>query len=945
MDSPGPSSTLTREIVDVLFEDISEKRFGESVTAPALAGRAAECARLDQLMQRMRAGDSDVLVLRGEPGIGKTALLTYAAAQADGCRVVHLRGIESEMELPYAGLHLLCTTLADAAKTLQPAHRDALEAAIGLCARPPDPFLVGVATLGLLAAAAARQPLLCVVDDAQWLDRSSAQALAFVGRRLQSEPCALLLAERDDHKDSMFEGLPQLRLGALSHTEARRMLGSIIRGRFDETVLARIVSESCGNPAALLSGFCGIPATELAGGFGVGTLPGPDGWDVGDHRQHIECVGPESRLLLLVAAADPTGDPALLWRVATHLGISPEAAEPLEARQLLRVRPRVTISPASLRAALYRASSAEERRRVHAAIAAATDAAADPDRRAWHLAHAVVGADDDVAAELERCVGRARERGGPAAAAAFLEEAAMLTLDSPRRAERALVAAAAKLEAGAPEAAVRLLATAEIGSRGTAMHGRLERQRARVAFATRRGNDASELLLRAAERLEPHDAQVAGETYLEALAASIFASRFDSGRGPEQTAKEIRTRLHQLSYPRAVELLLRGLAARLTDGYEVSHPILLQALDAFRDTSLEPEASRWRWLACRVAGDLWQDELWNELTNLELQQAEDAGCLAALPYALTYRSIMEVHAGDFGAAAARVEDADAIGALTGRPPFAYTSLVLAAWRGQEHPALALIDEASRDARRRGEGITLTTASFAAAVLYNGLGRYDAAFTAASDATQFDELGLFGWSLMELVEAASRSGQRDVGLAAVERLTERAGITGTDWALGTAARSQALLTDGPAAEDLYVEAIERLARSRMRVHLARAQLVYGEWLRRQGRRIDARRQLRTASESFTAMGAEAFAERARRELLATGETARRRVVQTSVELTPQEKGIAMLARDGLTNPQIAERLFVSARTVEYHLRKVFGKLGISSRRELLLMPDDRVEQAA
>jgi DNA-binding CsgD family transcriptional regulator/tetratricopeptide (TPR) repeat protein len=474
---------------------------------------------------------------------------------------------------------------------------------------------------------------------------------------------------------------------------------------------------------------------------------------------------------------------------------------------------------------------------------------------------------------------------------------------------------------------------------------RLERQRAWTKFAAQRGSDAPELLLHAASKLEQLDARVAGEAYLEALVAAIYAGRLTSGRGPEAIAKAVQASLPGLRLPPFMDLLLRGLVARFTDGYAAAHPILKQALDAARDESKRPYGSRWLWLACRVAGDLWEDEVWNELTTLDLRLAEAEGCMAVLPYTLTYRSIVDVNSGDFGSAATLVADADAIMDVTGHPPFAFTSLVLAAWRGEEHTALALIEAARYDARRRGEGVILTTASFAAAVLYNGLGRYDAAMAAASDAAEIDELGLFGWSLVELVEAASRSGQPDAGMEALEILAERARVTRTDWAWGTAARSRALLTDGPAAEEFYVEAVERLSRSRMRVHLARAQLIYGEWLRRQGRRIDARAQLRAAWDSFVAMGAAAFAERAHRELLATGETVRRRVAETHGQLTAQETRIAALARNGLTNPEIGERLFVSPRTVEYHLHKVFEKLGITSRHELHLVLDDAVGPAS
>jgi DNA-binding CsgD family transcriptional regulator len=928
-----------------MYEDMSVDRPAQPAPRAMLAGRAAELARLERLLQRLRRRESDVIVLRGEPGVGKTALLDHIAGEADGLRVVRLRGVESEMELPYASLHLLCGTLRDGMSLLQPAQSAALEAAIGLREAVPDRFVLGLAVLELLVAAAARQPLLCIVDDAQWLDERTAQLLAFVVRRLESEPVGVVLSERLPRIEGRFDGLPELSLSGLSYTEARTLLMSLIRSRFDETVLQRIFAESRGNPAVLLNTFRGARAADLAGGFAVLTTPQPDAPPLDEMRAPIEQLGADSRRLLLVAASDPTGDPALFWRAAAHLGIAAEAAEPLESGNLLHVAPQVRFSDPRLRSAAYRLSSNEERRCVHRAIAAATDAVADADRRAWHLAHAVVGTDEDLAIELERCVPRARERGGPAAAAAFLEKAALITLDASRRAERALVAAAAKLDAGAPDAAVRLLVAAEMGPLDSARRSRLERQRARATFAAQRGSDAAELLLHAASKLEELDARVAGEAYLEALVAAIYAGRLTSGRGPEAIAKVVQSSLPGLRLPPVLDLLLRGLAVRFTDGYAAAHPILTEALAAARDEGSPPDLSRWLWLACRVAGDLWEDEVWQELTTLDLRLAEAAGCLAVLPYTLTYRSIVDVHSGDFDSAATLVADADAIMEVTGHPPFAYTSLVLAAWRGEEQGARALIDAARDDARRRGEGIALTTASFAAAVLYNGLGRYDAALTAASDAAEIDELGLFGWSLVELVEAASRSGQPDAGMEALEILSERARVTGTNWALGTAARSRALLTDGPAAEAFYVEAVERLSRSRMRVDLARAQLIYGEWLRRQGRRIDARTQLRAAWDSFVAIGAAAFAERAHRELLATGETSRRRVVETHGQLTPQEARIAALARNGLTNPEIGERLFVSPRTVEYHLHKVFEKLGINSRHELHLVLDDGTRPAS
>jgi DNA-binding CsgD family transcriptional regulator/tetratricopeptide (TPR) repeat protein len=903
----------------------------------ALVGRNAERARLERLLQHVRAGGSEVLVLRGERGIGKTALLDHAALRADGFRVIRVRGIESEMELPFAGLHLLCSAMSDCMGRLEPVEREVLETAIGFGRAQPERFLVGLATAALLTSEAEGQPLLCIIDDAQWLDRRSAQALAFVARRIESQPVAILLAERDPQTVREFDGLPELRPAGLSSVDARQLLRSVIRGRADETVVGRIIAETRGNPIALLHLLDGVSTADFAGGFGAVTTARPAGRRPDQMVQRLEDLPAESRRLLLLAAADATGDPALQWRAAAHLGLAAEAAGALESEGVLHLSPQVTFCDPQLRSAMYWLASNEDRRTVHAALAAATDPAGEPAWRRWHLAHAVVGGDEELAGELERCVPAARERGGPAAAAAFLEKAAMLTTHSARRTERAIAAAAAKLEAGAPDAAARLLTIAEIGPVDPANRVRVQRQRAQMAFATKRGSDAVGLLLGAARLLEPLDPRVAGETYLEAIVAAIFAGRLGDGTGA--TAQAIRARLPRAPCLPAVDLLLRALVLRFTEGYAVACPILKQALSAFRANSTSYERSRWVWLASWVAADLWEDEAWHALTTVE--RAEDGDALTTLSSALTFRAIVDVHGGEFERATALIDNADATSAATGQPPFAYTSLVLAAWRGHETRALELLDVARQGASDRGEGVTLTTAGYATAVLYNGLGRYEAALAAAQDAAELDELALFGWSLVELVEAAARSGRPAAGMDALEQLAERARVAGTDWAVGIAARSRALLSDSSVAEGLYTEAIERLQRSRITVHLARAQLVYGEWLRRQGRRIDARPQLRAAQESFVAMGAEAFAKRAHRELLATGETVRRRAVETQGQLTPQETRIAFLARDGFTNPEIGERLFVSPRTVEYHLHKVFEKLGITSRRELHLVLDDTV----
>ena len=900
-----------------------------------LRGRSAERVQLDRLLEAIHAGQSAVLVLRGEAGIGKTALLEYTAERAEGCRVLRAVGVESEMELPFAGLHQLCAPLLDGLERLPPPQREALGIAFGLSSGTrPDRFLVGLALLSLLSDAADQEPLLCLIDDAQWLDQSSAQVLAFVARRLQAESIVLLFAEREPGEFGELAGLPELPLDGLSDAHARELLASVISVPLDDRVRERLVAETHGNPLALLELPHGLSPADLAGGFALtAALPLPSRIEE-SFRQRVERLPADSQRLLLVAAAEPTGDPTLLWRAADQLGVAPEAAGPAEAAGMITLGAPVTFRHPLLRSAIYRAASAEERRNAHRALAAATDPALDPDRRAWHLAEATLAPDEDVASELERSAERARARGGLAAAAAFLERAARLTPEPARRAERDLTAAQTKHDAGAPDGALALLAAAEEGPLNELQHGRLERLRAQLAFALRRGSDAPPLLLSAAQRLEPLDAMLARETYLEAIAAAIFAGRLSSGPGVLEVAEAASAAPPAPEPPRTIDLLLDGLATRFTEGYAAGVPALRRALDAVSEDDGHTEDDiRWLWLACRIAPDLWEDETWHELATRQLRLARDAGALTVLPLAATYRAGVHVHAGEFAAAAALIEEADAITAATGNAPLMYTSLVLAAWRGQEAQAVELIEASREDATRRGEGRAVTLAEYATAVLYNGLGRYQAALAAAQRACEHDDLGLFAWALIELVEAAARSREPELAADALEQLSERTGLSGTDWALGIESRSRALLDEGRGAEDLYLEATERLGRCRIKVHLARAHLLYGEWLRRQNRRIDARETLRTAHELFTTMGAEAFAERAARELLATGEKVRKRTAETRGQLTAQETQIAELAREGHSNPEIGAQLFISPRTVEYHLHKVFTKLEISSRNEL------------
>jgi DNA-binding CsgD family transcriptional regulator len=778
-----------------------------------------------------------------------------------------------------------------------------------------------------------------VVDDAQWLDRASAQALAFVARRLLAESVGLVVAVCEPAEETTFAGLPELVVGGLGHADARALLGSAIRGPIDERVRDRIVAETRGNPLALLELPRGMTPAQLAGGFGLsGALPLASRIE-GSFLRQAESLPEQTRRLLLLAAAEPVGDASLLWRAAGLLGIGPDAAAPAEAAGLIEIGAGVRFRHPLVRSAAYRAAGLDDRRSAHGALAEATDPAIDPDRRAWHRAQATAGPDEALADELERSAGRAQARGGLAAAAAFLARATELTPDTARRAERALAAAQAKLGAGAPDAALALLPVVDAAPPDPSRRARADVLRARIAFAQRRGSDAPPLLLDAARRLEPLDPVAARETYLEALGASLFAGRLDGSGGAREAARAVRAGPPAPPPARALDLLLDGLATLCAGAYADGVPALRRALDAFWHEVGRGEADmRWLWLACPVAPEplapeLWDDATWQELATRAVRHARAAGALSVLPVALSYRACVHLHAGEFDAASALIEEADATAEAAGNARLSYTSLALAAWRGAEAPALAQIGAGMRGALARGEGRAIGLAEYATAVLYNGLGRYGDALAAAERACEHDDLGFLGWSLVELIEAGTRAGRPEPAAAALARLEERTSASGTDWALGIQARSRALLSEGRAAERLYREAIERLARTRIAIHLARAHLLYGEWLRREGRRLDAREHLGAAHEQLTGFGAEAFAERARRELAATGQVVRRREVEVRDDLTAQELQIARLAERGRTNPQIGAELFLSPRTVEWHLRKVFGKLGISSRREL------------
>jgi DNA-binding CsgD family transcriptional regulator len=899
-----------------------------------LRGRRSECQALDRLLEAVRAGRSGVLVVRGEAGIGKTALLEYAIESASDLRIVRAVGVESEMELAFAGLHQLCAPMLDRFDRLPGPQRDALATTFGLnLGAVPDRFLVGLAVLSLLSEVAEEQPLLCVVDDGQWLDEASAQVLGFVARRLLAETVAVVFAMREPSEE--FRRLPELVVEGLRDEDACELLASVIRGPLDDRIRDRIVAETRGNPLALLELPRGLTPAELAGGFGLPDAMALSGRIEESFQQRVDALPKQTQLLLLVAAAEPVGDPILVRRAAERIGLSVEAPGPTEAAGLLELGARVRFRHPLVRSAVYRAAALTDRRSAHAALAEVTDPEVDPDRRAWHLARAVAGPDEDVAAELERSAGRAQARGGLAAAAAFLERSAELTLDPARRGRRALDAAQATFQAGAFDPALVLLATAEAGPLDDLPRARIDLLRAQIAFASSRGNEAPPLLLAAARRLERLDAGLARETYLDAFSAAMFAGRLASGPGLLEVAQAARQAPPPPPQPRKGDMLLNGLAVLFTDGYPAAMPLSKRALQAFcsEDITVE-EGLRWLWLASVTAADLWDDESWYVLSNRHVKIAREAGALSELPLALNSRVYVHMFAGELAAAASLVEEVQAVREATGSNLAAYGALGLAAWRGREGEAGDLIEASMREVVPRGEGIGVTVTQWASALLYNGLGKYQDALVAARQAGEHpQELGVANWGLTELVEAAARSGVTELAADALERLSAMTRASGTDWALGIEARSRALLNEGDAAERLYLEAIERLGRTHVRVELARAHLLYGEWLRSERRRLEARQQLRTAHEMFRDIGAEAFADRASRELLATGERARKRSMKTREELTAQEAQIARLARDGLSNPEIGARLFISPRTVEYHLHKVFAKLNIRSRVEL------------
>jgi DNA-binding CsgD family transcriptional regulator len=898
-----------------------------------LVDRLTETGVMQELLDRAREGSSQVLVLRGQAGIGKTALLREMAERAasSGMRLAQATGIQAEMEFDFAGLHQLLLPFAGGLEDLPEPQRAALGTVFGLASgRAPDRFLVGLATLTLLTDAAERQPLLCVVDDAQWLDRVSLEMLAFVARRLLADRVAMVFGLRDrEERAEALSGFPELRVGPLPPAAGKLLFERAAGGQVAELTSRRVLAEAAGHPLALVE-----LGNGLAAGRGVpNTAPGQP-LRLSERLELLYLnrareLPNEAQTFLVLAAAEQLGEPDRVWRAAAVLGLNPEVAELPEIRRMVSLSPRVAFAHPLMRAAAYWGAAPGERRRVHAALAAVTNPDADPDRRAWHLAEATDGRDDAVARELEVSAGRARGRGGWENEQALLERAAQLTEDPGRRAARRLAAAEAGLVAGNVIGADALAEQAAPDLAQPLTRARARRVRGLCLQAQGKTTEAVRILVDAALEMSAADPRRGRDTMLEAFSAA----QFDGWFGPEssQVAVAVR-RLPRPTAAAAGDELLEGFAAihegRTAEGYallRVGVRSIAIAYDA-PDTTL-PRLLAWS----KAAGLLFDHSAWADLERHWIPALRDRGAVAVLIPALFSVGYNHLRAGRLSAAETALAEgralAEGVGNREWLDGFNASEVLSLALRGNVPEGRALA------ARLRGEPIQKQwrdVTDLSVAVLELAAGRYDAALDAALQARAL-------WPLLspeDVVEAAVRCGRPEVAQAALDDFVPLAEAAGTPWALGVMARCRALLAgDDPGADDNYQESIGCLQRTPVTLSLARSRLVYGEWLRRQRRRRDARDQLRTALESFEHLGARGFTGRARGELAATGEHSTERTGQPGPQLTPQEAQIARLAAAGATNREIATQLFLSTATVDYHLRKVFRKLDVTRRASL------------
>jgi DNA-binding CsgD family transcriptional regulator len=887
-----------------------------------LLDREQELAALDRLLEGSRAGAGEALVLRGEPGAGLTALLERTIERASGLRVARTAGIKAEQGLAFAALHRLCLPLLDRLNELPGPQRAAVARAFGHHGGDSaEALMVGLGVVTLLAQAAEEKPLLCVIDDAEWLDPGSAEALGFAARRVGAQPVSFVIAEHDRGAiPGWLDGISELRVRELGRDGAGELLRSVVDGPLDARVRSRLLDEAGGIPLALLELPAQLTPDQLAG---LAALPEP--LPMGERLRRsllgaIPELPSETQTFLLLAAAEAGAPAGLVLSAAERLGLSVLAAAPAERRGLVSVGERVLFRHPLLAAAVYEAAPAAERQRVHLALAETIDRDLDPDRWAWHRAAGSLTPDEGVALEVELSATRARGRRDDFAAATLLEWAARLSPEPRDRFRRTLAATQAALAAEAVGRATSLLGEVRPDPTDELAAAQADRLRAAIGLAHGQGADRATVLLRAARALETLDLRLARDTYLEALEAAIYTGRSGSVL---EAAEAARSAPHASDgRPTGADLLLDGLALLQLAGRDEVVPVIRRTVASLRAAD-EP---RWLTLASLVAIEVWDDEGLHELTMRRVRLGREAHPLVP--------QLDNVLAGRFADMTA-VWDASREGATGIGDPRLVSSgeLLASAWRGRSLETRELAEAWLREAFARDLGLYVAAARYALAVLEIGLGQYEAALAAARDACEASALYASTAALPELVEAAVRTGERELAVSTVGRLAERTLDSGTDWALGTLARSRALLEEGAPAERLYREAIERLRSSRMVPQLARAHLLYGEWLRRERRRREAREQLRTARDMFIFMGAQAFAERARTELTATGGHAPRPDLQPGAPLTPREARVASLAGEGASNAEIAAQLYISPKTVEYHLHKVFRKLGVSSRTQL------------
>lgn len=899
-------------------------------------GRSREFNQLDGLLAPARQGRSGVLVIRGEPGVGKTKLLETLVSSAIDWRVMGTVGVESEAEFPFAALHQLTRPLMEALQQLPVPQRNALGGAFGLTAGPPpERFLVGLAILSLFSAAAREKPLLCIVDDAQWLDRESAQILAFVARRLLTDPIVMLFGTRND-KDELV-GLPELVLEGLADDDADILLSTVVDRRLTRGLRNRIIAETQGNPLALLELPRDLTASELAVGFG-GPVEGSLSRRIEEtFGRRIHQLPPAARQLLLVAAADQLGQAAKVWRAAESLGIGREAAQSAEAAELLSMDVVVRFRHPLVRSAVYRGASYRERQAVHRALAAVSDPVAEPDRRAWHLAAATAEPDEEIAGELERSAAWAYERGGLIAAATFLERSAQLTPDVERQAVRRLLAAGAFLQAGTFDRARELVELtagqlADRVSRAQAM-----RMEGALRFADGRGGDTPTQLFGAALALRDLDPHLGNETMMEALESAMWAAHLSTGTTVTEVAAAVGSWFESEEPESTAAALLCGYSRRVIVDYPSAVESWRKAVKKGADDASGATRVQLLGMLWNATGDMLDFESHMRAARERVRHARQEGFLATLPIALACLAWTELLAGRIELAEAHNAEGMEIAAATGVPEFpgahGIIRLGIVAWRGREEETRSLSREVVAEATERGQGLTIKIVEFLMAYFELGLGRYEDAQTYALAVFEDDPWYVGTMSLADLIEASWRSNDQDTAGEALARLAERAEASQTAWGLGLLARSRALTSPDDQAEPLYREALDRLGRSGVVTALARSQLVYGEWLRRRRRRREARLQLNLAYETLLSTGGGAFARRAEAELLATGARARVRTDENRTELTSQELQVAQLAAEGVSNSEIAAQLYISPHTVSYHLRKVYTKLDVRSRREL------------